>query len=79
MDPRLGEEDVTATRVVHLHLFGGPSVEEAGKAVGVSRAVAYRNCKDARAWPREALEKQSGIRETLFPWMGHGEQGPSRR
>jgi RNA polymerase sigma factor (TIGR02999 family) len=54
---RLGEEDVAAARVAHLHLFGGISVEEAGAALGVSRAVAYRNWKYARAWLREALEK----------------------
>jgi RNA polymerase sigma factor (TIGR02999 family) len=54
---RLGEDDATAARVAHLHLFGGLSVEEAGKAMGVSRAVAYRNWKYARAWLREALEK----------------------
>jgi RNA polymerase sigma factor (TIGR02999 family) len=54
---RLGEEDATAARVAHLHLFGGLSVEEAGATVGVSRAVAYRNWKYARAWLREALEK----------------------
>jgi RNA polymerase sigma factor (TIGR02999 family) len=52
---RLGEEDATAARVAHLHLFGGLSVEEAGAALGVSRAVAYRNWKYARAWLREAL------------------------
>jgi RNA polymerase sigma factor (TIGR02999 family) len=54
---RLGEEDAAAARVAHLHLFGGLSVEEAGDALGVSRAVAYRNWKYARAWLREALEK----------------------
>jgi RNA polymerase sigma factor (TIGR02999 family) len=54
---RLGEEDATAARVAHLHLFGGLSVEEAGAALMVSRAVAYRNWKYARAWLREALEK----------------------
>jgi RNA polymerase sigma factor (TIGR02999 family) len=54
---RLGEEDATAARIAHLHLFGGLSVEEAGAASGVSRAVAYRNWKYARAWLREALEK----------------------
>jgi RNA polymerase sigma factor (TIGR02999 family) len=53
---RLGEEDATAARVGHLHLFGGLSVDEAGAALGVSRAVAYRNWKYARAWLREALE-----------------------
>jgi RNA polymerase sigma factor (TIGR02999 family) len=54
---RLGEEDATAAGVAHLHLFGGLSVEEAGAALRVSRAVAYRNWKYARAWLREALEK----------------------
>ena len=54
---RLGEEDATAARVAHLHLFGGLSVEEAGVALGVSRALAYRNWKYARAWLRDALEK----------------------
>ena len=54
---RLGEEDATSARVAHLHLFGGLSVEEAGEASGLSRAVAYRNWKYARAWLREALEK----------------------
>jgi RNA polymerase sigma factor (TIGR02999 family) len=54
---RLGEEDAAAAKVAHLHLFGGLSVEEAGEALGFSRAVAYRNWKYARAWLREALEK----------------------
>ncbi len=54
---RLGEEDAAAAQVAQLHLFGGLSVEEAGAALGLSRAVAYRNWKYARAWLREALEK----------------------
>jgi RNA polymerase sigma factor (TIGR02999 family) len=54
---RLGEEDATAAQIAQFHLFGGLSVEEAGKAVGLSRAVAYRNWKYARAWLREAPEK----------------------
>jgi RNA polymerase sigma factor (TIGR02999 family) len=54
---RLGEEDATAARVAHLHLYGGLSVEEAGAALGLSRAVVYRNWKYARAWLRDALEK----------------------
>jgi RNA polymerase sigma factor (TIGR02999 family) len=49
---RLGEEDTTAARVAHLHLFLGLSVKEAGPALGVSRAVAYRNWKYARTWLR---------------------------
>jgi hypothetical protein len=54
---RLGEEDAAAAQVAHLHLFGGLAVQEAGAALGLSRAVAYRNWKYARAWLREALEK----------------------
>jgi RNA polymerase sigma factor (TIGR02999 family) len=54
---RLAEEDDIAARLAHLHLFGGLSVEEAGAALGLSRPVAYRNWKYARAWLREALEK----------------------
>ncbi len=54
---RLALEDAAAARVAHFHLFGGLSVEEASKALGISRAVAYRNWKYARAWLREALEK----------------------
>jgi RNA polymerase sigma factor (TIGR02999 family) len=54
---RLGAEDPAAAQVAHLHLFGGISVEDAGEALGISRAVAYRNWKYARAWLREALAK----------------------
>ena len=52
---RLGSEDAAAAQVSHLHLFGGISVEDASVVLGVSRAVAYRNWKYARAWLREAL------------------------
>ena len=54
---RLGDEDAAAAQVAQFHLFGGLSVEEAGAALGLSRAVAYRNWKYARAWLREALKK----------------------
>jgi RNA polymerase sigma factor (TIGR02999 family) len=54
---RLGEEDAAAAQVAQLHLFGGLSVEEAGVALGLSRAMAYRNWKYARAWLRDALGK----------------------
>lgn len=54
---RLADEDPTAGRIAHLHLFGGLSVEEAGQAMAISRAAAYRNWKYARAWLRDALEK----------------------
>ena len=55
--PRLGAEDAAATQVAQLHLFGGLSVEEAGAALGISRAAAYRNWKYARAWLRASLDK----------------------
>jgi RNA polymerase sigma factor (TIGR02999 family) len=54
---RLAPEDAEAARVAQLHLFGGLSVDEASKALGISRAVVYRNWKYARAWLREALGK----------------------
>jgi RNA polymerase sigma factor (TIGR02999 family) len=54
---RLAQEDNTAARLAHLHLFGGLPVEEAGEVLSLSRPVAYRNWKYARAWLREALEK----------------------
>ncbi len=54
---RLAEEDDAAARLAHLHLFGGLSVEEVGQVLGLSRPVAYRNWKYARAWLRAALEK----------------------
>lgn len=57
---RLGAEDANAARVAHLHLFGGLSVEEAGDVLRISRPVAYRNWKYARAWLREALGEATG-------------------
>jgi RNA polymerase sigma factor (TIGR02999 family) len=54
---RLAKEDVHSAQIAQLHLFGGRSVEEAGVLLGLSRAVAYRNWKYARAWLRNALEK----------------------
>jgi len=54
---RLEAEDPAAARIAQLHLFGGLSIEEAGEAMGASRAVAYRNWKYARAWLREALSE----------------------
>jgi RNA polymerase sigma factor (TIGR02999 family) len=54
---KLRAEDADAAGIAELHLFGGLSVEEAGDVRGLSRPVAYRNWKYARAWLREALEK----------------------
>jgi DNA-directed RNA polymerase specialized sigma24 family protein len=54
---RLAAEDAVAARVAQLRLFGGLSVEEAGAVLGLSRPMAFRNWRYARAWLREALEK----------------------
>lgn len=53
---KLATEDESAAKVAHLHLFGGLSIEEASEAMGISRAMAYRTWKYARAWLRDALE-----------------------
>ncbi|HMP02256.1 MAG TPA: ECF-type sigma factor [Gemmatales bacterium] len=52
---RLGAEDAEAAGVAQLHLLGGLTVTEVGEALGLSRPVAYRNWKYARAWLRDAL------------------------
>jgi RNA polymerase sigma factor (TIGR02999 family) len=49
---RLAVEDPTAADVVKLRLFAGMSVEEAGDALGLARATAYRQWQFARAWLR---------------------------
>jgi RNA polymerase sigma factor (TIGR02999 family) len=53
----LAGEDAAAADLVRLHVFGGLSVEEAGAALGQSRASAYRTWNYARAWLRDALKK----------------------
>ena len=52
---RLAENESTAADLVNLRLFTGLSVEEAGDALGLSRATAYRHWNYARAWLRLQL------------------------
>jgi RNA polymerase sigma factor (TIGR02999 family) len=52
---RLAAEDPEAARIVQLRYFAGLSVEEAARALGVSRAHAYRQWTFARAWLLQAL------------------------
>jgi RNA polymerase sigma factor (TIGR02999 family) len=47
---KLARVDPAAGRLVELRYFAGLSVEEAGKALGISTATAYRHWKYARAW-----------------------------
>ncbi|MFK7737933.1 MAG: ECF-type sigma factor [Pirellulaceae bacterium] len=46
----LAKEDSICAELVKLRYFAGLSVEEAGKALSLSRADAYRQWKFARAW-----------------------------
>jgi len=47
---KLAEEDAAAAELTKLRLYAGFSVEEAGDAMGISRAQAYRHWTYARAW-----------------------------
>jgi RNA polymerase sigma factor (TIGR02999 family) len=47
---KLARQDPPAARLVELRYFGGLTVDEAGKALGMSTAAAYRHWKYARAW-----------------------------
>ena len=49
---KLAEEDPGAAELVKIRLFAGLSVEQAGAALGLSRATAYRHWTYARAWLR---------------------------
>jgi RNA polymerase sigma factor (TIGR02999 family) len=46
----LAAEDAAAAELTKLRLYAGFSVEEAGDAMGISRAQAYRHWTYARAW-----------------------------
>ena len=52
----LAGTDAEAADLARLHIFGGLSIEEAGAALGMARATAYRNWSFARAWLRVALD-----------------------
>jgi RNA polymerase sigma factor (TIGR02999 family) len=56
---RLTALDPTAARLAALRVFAGLSVEEAGDALGLPRATAYRDWKYARAWLTAALSEDS--------------------
>jgi RNA polymerase sigma factor (TIGR02999 family) len=47
---KLARADAAVARLVELRYFAGLTVEEAGKALGISTATAYRNWTYARAW-----------------------------
>jgi RNA polymerase sigma factor (TIGR02999 family) len=52
---KLAHDDPAAARLVQLRYFAGLTVAEAGKALGISTATAYRHWKYARAWLHNEL------------------------
>jgi RNA polymerase sigma factor (TIGR02999 family) len=52
----LGQQYPLEAQIVKLHYFAGLTISEAGTAVGVSSATAYRYWTFARAWMRDAIE-----------------------
>ena len=51
--------DATAAELAKLRIFGGLSVEEAGEALNLSRATAFRTWTYARAWLTATLTDKS--------------------
>jgi DNA-directed RNA polymerase specialized sigma24 family protein len=47
---KLSREDPSAAKLVELRYSAGLTVDEAGKALGMSTATAYRHWNYARAW-----------------------------
>jgi RNA polymerase sigma factor (TIGR02999 family) len=52
---KLAAEDALAASVAKLRLYAGLSVEQAGTAMGISRANAYRQWTYANAWLQSAV------------------------
>jgi len=52
---KLALEDPAAAEIVKLRYFAGLTVDEAGQALGLSTATAYRHWNYARAWLRTEL------------------------
>jgi DNA-directed RNA polymerase specialized sigma24 family protein len=51
----LGKQYPLEAHIVKLHYFAGLTIGEAGKAIGISSATAYRYWMFARAWLHEAV------------------------
>jgi RNA polymerase sigma factor (TIGR02999 family) len=57
---KLARGDPAAARLVELRYFAGLTVDEAGKALGISTATAYRHWNYARAWLHGELGGEAG-------------------
>jgi RNA polymerase sigma factor (TIGR02999 family) len=58
---QLALDDADATEVAKLRLFGGMSIDDAGKALGLSRATAFRHWTYARAWLNAHLQNSDEL------------------
>ena len=56
---KLLRDDPTAGQIVQLRYFGGLTVEEAGEALGLATATAYRHWNYARVWLHSELLERS--------------------
>jgi RNA polymerase sigma factor (TIGR02999 family) len=56
---KLARGDPAAAQLVKLRYFAGLTVEEAGKALGISTATAYRHWNYARAWLHAELRENA--------------------
>jgi RNA polymerase sigma-70 factor (ECF subfamily) len=56
---KLATVDERKAQVVELHFFGGLSFEEAGQALGISRATVDRDMRMARAWLHAELSDEA--------------------
>jgi RNA polymerase sigma factor (TIGR02999 family) len=55
---RLAAEDGASADVARCRLFAGLTIEEAGEALGLSRATAFREWAYARSWLTAALAER---------------------
>lgn len=56
---KLATIDERKAQVVELHFFGGLSFDEAGQALGISRATVDRDMRMARAWLHAELSQEA--------------------
>jgi RNA polymerase sigma factor (TIGR02999 family) len=58
---RLAEQDGARAEVVKLHFFGGLTLPETARALGISLATAERRWSYARAWLRVEMEGSGAV------------------
>ena len=58
---KLAAEDARQARVVELRFFGGLSMEEAARVLGVSVRTAHSDWAFARAWLYRELSDKSAV------------------